>query len=62
MYPLIAALGNGGWDVRLPAAYALAMIADPEAIEPLRRLLDDSDESVRDAAACALEAIEQKSR
>lgn len=44
-------------DVRWYAARALARIADPIAIDPLRRLLDDSNREVRDAAAHALEAI-----
>ena len=46
--------------MHLHAARALARIAIPRAIDPLRQLLDDKDKEVKDAAAYALEAIKRK--
>ncbi len=45
--------------MRAGAARALGKIGDLRVVEPLRRLLEDNINKVRDATAHALEAIER---
>jgi HEAT repeat protein len=52
--PLIAALANRDWIVRMHAAKALGRIKDARAIEPLLPLLQDKVKAVREEAATAL--------
>lgn len=53
----IAALQDEDWAVREDAALALAGLRDKRAVEPLIRVLRDSDRAVRQAAIAALTAI-----
>lgn len=55
--PLIAALGNQDWIVRMHATKALGRIKNPSAIEPLIPLLQDKVKAVREEATVALAAI-----
>lgn len=55
--PLLAALGNKDWIVRMHAAKALGRIKNPEAIEPLIPLLQDKVKAVREETTAALVAI-----
>ncbi len=59
--PLISALEDEDVWVRWYAVNALGEIGDAKAVEPLRRLISDSNEEVRDAAARALDAMAQVS-
>jgi HEAT repeat protein len=52
--PLIAAMSDSHWLVRLHAAKALGRIGDPRAIEPLVRAFKDENASVRGRVATAL--------
>jgi len=53
-HPLILALQDRDWNVRLGAAEALGKIRDVRAIDPLIQTLEDEDEDVRKSAAEAL--------
>jgi HEAT repeat protein len=55
--PLVAALRNRDWIVRMHAAKALGRIKHPGAIEPLIPLLQDKVKAVREESAAALAAI-----
>ncbi|MBH0200829.1 MAG: HEAT repeat domain-containing protein [Nitrospira sp.] len=55
--PLITALHNSDWIVRMHAAKALGRIRNAEAVEPLIPLLHDKVKAVREEAAAALAAI-----
>jgi HEAT repeat protein len=55
--PLITALVNRDWIVRMHAAKALGKIKDSDAIEPLIPLLQDKVKAVREEATAALAAI-----
>jgi HEAT repeat protein len=55
--PLIAALANQDWIVRMHAAKALGRIKQASAIEPLIPLLQDKVKAVREEATVALAAI-----
>lgn len=55
--PLIELLGHADNLVRWQSARSLGRIGDTRAVEPLARLLDDSDPGVREAAIGALERI-----
>jgi len=55
--PLITALGNQDWIVRMHAAKALGRIKDARAIEPLIPLLQDKVKAVREEVSIALAAI-----
>jgi HEAT repeat protein len=48
-------------EIRCQCALALGKIGDPQAIEPLRRLQNDSHPAVRDAALDALDLLERPS-
>jgi HEAT repeat protein len=52
--PLIAAISDSHWLVRLHAAKALGRIGDPRAIEPLVRAFKDENKSVRSRVVTAL--------
>lgn len=51
---LIAALKDGGWDLRQAAAEALGKLGDLRAVEPLRVAEEDEASQVRKAAGLAL--------
>ncbi len=53
--PLIQALQDEAFEVRVNAAKALGRIGDRRAIDPLQELLRDNQSSVRDEAAAALQ-------
>lgn len=55
--PLITALRNHDWIVRMHAAKALGRIKQASAVEPLVPLLQDSVKAVREETALALAAI-----
>jgi HEAT repeat protein len=55
--PLITALGNQDWIVRMHAAKALGRIKDERAIEPLIPLLQDKVKAVREEVSITLAAI-----
>ena len=55
--PLIGALGNSDWIVRMHAAKALGRIRDARAIDPLIPLLQDRVKAVREEASMALAEI-----
>ena len=55
----IAALDDEDWGIREDAAVALGQFNDPRSIQPLIRLLRDSDRAVREAAAASLTALGQ---
>jgi len=55
----IAALDDEDWGIREDAAVALGQFDDPRSIQPLIRLLRDSDRAVREAAAASLTALGQ---
>jgi HEAT repeat protein len=55
--PLIDALGNQNWIVRMHAAKALGRIKDRRAIEPLIPLLQDKVKAVREEVTITLAAI-----
>ena len=57
LIPLIDALENQDWIVRMHAAKALGRIKDARAIEPLIPLLQDKVKAVREEATIALAAI-----
>lgn len=57
LVPLITALGNQDWIVRMHAAKALGRIKDARAIEPLVPLLQDKVKAVREEVSIALAAI-----
>ncbi len=59
--PLMAALLNPNWIVRMSAAKGLARIQNPEAIPTLVLLLQDKVPTVRDEAINALKAIGEAS-
>jgi HEAT repeat protein len=54
---LVAALGDGGADVRAAAATSLGAIGDHRAVEPLLATLRDSKASTRQGAAEALDRL-----
>jgi len=58
--PLIAALKDGDWKVRLAAAQALREIKDRRAVEPLIAALKDGDVGVRLAAVEALMEMQDR--
>jgi HEAT repeat protein len=58
--PLIAALGDKVWAVRLEAAEALGQLGDKRAVEPLIAALRDERPEVRMAAARALGQLGDK--
>ena len=51
---LVEELQNADWKRREDAAELLAELADPRAIDPLIKALDDDDCHVREAAALSL--------
>ncbi len=55
----IAALDDEDWGVREDAAVALGQFADPRSVQPLIRLLRDSDRAVREAATSSLTSLGQ---
>ena len=55
----IAALDDEDWGIREDAAVALGQFNDPRSVQPLIRLLRDSDRAVREAATGSLTAIGQ---
>jgi HEAT repeat protein len=55
--PLMTALNNKDWIVRMHAAKALGRIKNPDSIEPLIPLLQDRVKAVREEATAALAAI-----
>ena len=55
--PLIAALKNKDWIVRMHAAKALGRIKDPSAVEPMIPLLQDKVKAVREEVTIALAEI-----
>ena len=55
--PLIKALHNADWIVRMHAAKALGRIRNTDTVEPLIPLLQDKVKAVREEAAAALAAI-----
>ena len=56
--PLLAALSDRSWAVRITVVEALRKIGDARALERLREVsVGDQDRMVRDAAAAALEGI-----
>ena len=55
----IAALDDEDWGVREDAATALGGFDDPRSVQPLIRLLRDSDRAVREAAAASLTTLGQ---
>ncbi|MDF2459683.1 MAG: uncharacterized protein K0S79_2099 [Nitrospira sp.] len=55
--PLIGALGNSDWIVRMHAAKALGRIKAPSTIDPLIPLLQDKVKAVREEVAVALAEI-----
>jgi HEAT repeat protein len=57
LIPLVDALGNQDWIVRMHAAKALGRIKDARAIEPLIPLLHDKVKAVREEATMALTEI-----
>ena len=57
LMPLIDALGNKDWIVRMHAAKGLGRIKDARAIEPLIPLLQDKVKAVREEATMALAEI-----
>src|SRR6476469_6600435 len=57
LIPLIDALGNQDWIVRMHAAKALGRIKDARAIKPLIPLLQDKVKAVREEATIALAEI-----
>jgi len=57
LVPLIGALGNRDWIVRMHAAKALGKIKDSSAIQPLLPLLQDKVKAVREEATAALATI-----
>ena len=57
LLPLIEALGNRDWIVRMHAAKALGRIKHARAIEPLIPLLQDKVKAVREEATIALAEI-----
>src|SRR5678815_3580228 len=57
LIPLIDALGNQDWIVRMHAAKALGRLKDVRAIEPLVPLLQDKVKAVREEATIALAEI-----
>ena len=60
--PLISALKDGSNDIKIGAAFALGEMGDPEAIEPLKGLLDDPNNNVNIAAKGAVEKIEERNK
>ena len=54
--PLIAALGNKDWIVRMHAAKALGRIKNPDSIDPMIPLLQDRVKAVREEATAVLAA------
>jgi hypothetical protein len=52
--PLIEALGNPDWHIRMGSAIALRIIGDPRAVEPLIRTLSDESRFVRREVAKSL--------
>ena len=59
-HPLILALQDKDWEVRMCAAEALGKIGDARAVEALLRTLEDGDDEVRRSAAEALGKIGSK--
>lgn len=57
MAPLVAALKNTDWIVRMHAAKAMGRIKNPGSIDPLIPLLQDKVKAVREEATAALAAI-----
>ena len=55
--PLLSALLNPNWIVRMSAAKGLTRIKDPRSIDTLILLLQDKVPAVRDEACCAIQAI-----
>ena len=56
--PLITALSDDYWQVRISAVDALAAIGDPRALEPLRSVAErDPREMIRDEASNAIRRI-----
>ena len=55
----IAALDDEDWGIREDAAVALGQFNDPRSVQPLIRLLRDSDRAVREAAAASLTTLGQ---
>jgi hypothetical protein len=55
--PLIRALGNGDWHIRMGSAIALRIIGDLRAVEPLIRALSDENRFVRREATKSLGRI-----
>ena len=49
-----------GWLLALAVAEALGKLGDERAIHPLSRCLEDDDESVRNAAAAALDKLRKQ--
>ncbi len=56
-HPLILALKDNDWNVRMCAAEALGKIGDTRAIDPLIHTLKEEEEDVRESAAEALGKI-----
>jgi len=48
--------------VRISVAQALGNIGDEKAIEPLKQLLNDEDEKVREAVRNALDQIQKRKK
>jgi HEAT repeat protein len=55
--PLIEALGNRDWHIRMGSAIALRIIGDSRAVEPLIRALSDESRFVKREAAKSLGRI-----
>jgi HEAT repeat protein len=55
--PLIRALKDGDWRVRMKAAWSLGRLGDRSALIPLREALGDPMEGVREMAREAEEKI-----
>jgi HEAT repeat protein len=55
--PLIQALSDEDWRVRMKAAWSLGQLGDRSAISPLRQAQRDPMEGVREMAKEALEEI-----
>ena len=61
--PLIEALKDDDWNVRVSSARALGIIGDERAVEPLNEALKDDEKSVRESVSIALKEFgEDKAR